>query len=194
MRIDESHRPWAWRRSPFWQWPFLYMCRCALYLPGGLGGNSWPGLVYGSLGYGMMLYAGLMGARKNRPLWRMGRAQAWMRGHLWMGALSFPMILLHAGFRARGPLTMVLMTLLTITFLSGILGALLQHFVPKRLTASVELETIYEQIPQVREQLRQEASGIIEQLCLTHESASAGSSRWFCGCSGVCRPFRRPAK
>jgi hypothetical protein len=127
----------------------------------------------------MMLYAGLMGARKKRPLWRVGRAQAWMRGHLWMGALSLPMILLHSAFAARGPLTLVLMTLLVITVLSGVTGALLQHFVPKRLTASVPMETIYEQIPEVREQLRQEASGIVEGLCQAVASGavlvSAGS-------------------
>ncbi|MDQ1471274.1 MAG: hypothetical protein QOJ99_2754 [Bryobacterales bacterium] len=179
MRIDESHRGWAIASAIILAVAVIGFVPYALYQPGGPGGNTWPGLLYGVLGYSMMLYAGLMGARKKRPLWRVGRAQAWMRGHLWMGALSVPMILLHSAFAARGPLTLVLMTLLVITVLSGVTGALLQHFVPKRLTASVPMETIYEQIPEVREQLRQEASGIVEGLCQAVASGavlvSAGS-------------------
>ena len=77
-------------------------------------------LAFGILGYGMMLFAGLLGARKKVPVWRIGRAQTWMRGHLWLGFLSFPMILFHAGFAARGPLTAVLMALMFIVVLSGI--------------------------------------------------------------------------
>jgi hypothetical protein len=176
MRIDATHRPWALATASILAAGLLVYVPYALYQPEGAGGNTWPGLIYGSLGYCMMLYAGLMGARKKRPLWRVGRAQAWMRGHLWLGALSFPMILLHSAFHARGPLTILLMALLTITVLSGLTGALLQHFLPKRLTASVQLETIYEQIPEIREQLRQEASGIVELLCRVPESVASGSS------------------
>jgi hypothetical protein len=176
MRIDKSHRPWALATAAIFGVSSLSFIFYALYAPGGVGGNTWPGLIYGAMGYGMMLYAGLMGARKKRPLWRVGRAQTWMRGHLWMGALSLPMILLHSAFMARGPLTIVLMTLLVITVLSGLTGAFLQHFIPKRLTASVQLETIYEQIPEVREQLRQEASAIVERLCLAPDSASSEAS------------------
>src|SRR5437879_6544221 len=111
MRIDESHRPWAVASVAILAVAVIAFVPYAIYHPGGAGGNTWPGLIYGVLGYCMMLYAGLMGARKKRPLWRVGRAQTWMRGHLWMGALSLPMILLHSAFTARGPLTIVLMTL-----------------------------------------------------------------------------------
>jgi hypothetical protein len=137
----------------------------ALFYPGGAKGNSLPGVIYGIVGYGMMLYAGLMGARKKVPLWRIGRAAVWMRGHLWLGALSLPMILFHSAFYARGPLTFVLMVLLVTVFLSGVTGAMLQHFLPQRILADVPLETIYEQIPTVRDQLRAEASSILDDLC-----------------------------
>jgi hypothetical protein len=124
-------------------------------------------LIYGILGYGMMLFAGLLGARKKKPLWRIGRAKVWMRGHLWLGALSLPMILMHGAFYARGPLTFVMLILLVIVVLSGITGAALQHYLPRRIMAEVELETIYEQIPSVRDQLREEASAIVGKLCAT---------------------------
>lgn len=174
MRIDESHRPWAIASITILAIAVIGFVPYAVFHPAGARGNTLPGLVYGISGYGMMLYAALMGARKKRPVWRLGRAQTWMRGHIWMGALSLPMILLHSAFTARGPLTIVLMTLLVITVLSGITGALLQHFLPKRLTASVPMETIYEQIPEVRGQLCQEADEIVEKMCLAPDSEAAG--------------------
>ena len=58
--------------------------------PQGADGRSTMGLIYGSVGSAFMLFAGLLGLRKKFPIWRVGRAQAWMRGHLWLGLLSFP--------------------------------------------------------------------------------------------------------
>ena len=106
----------------------LAACAVVYYIyatgsPGGPRGGSAVGLTFGIAGYGLMLYAGLLGARKKVPVWRIGRAQTWMRGHLWLGLLSFPLILFHGGFAWRGPLTGVLMLLLTLVILSGILGA-----------------------------------------------------------------------
>jgi hypothetical protein len=49
------------------------------------------------------------------------------------------------------------MALLFLVFLSGVAGAAIQQFVPGMLTSMVPLETIYEQIPHVREQLLAEA-------------------------------------
>ncbi len=166
MRIDSSHSGWAVASVSILGLATLLYVPYSLFYPGGARGNSLPGVIYGFLGYGMMLYAGLMGARKKVPLWRVGRASVWMRGHLWLGALSLPMILFHSAFYARGSLTLVMMILLVIVFLSGVTGAMLQHFLPRRILANVPLETIYEQIPTVREQLREEASSIVDRLCV----------------------------
>ena len=165
MRIDESHRTWAVASVVILALCVIGYVPYALFYPGGPSGNTIPGLIYGILGYAMMLFAGLLGARKKKPLWRVGRAHVWMRGHLWLGALSLPMILLHGAFYARGPLTFVMLVLLVVVVLSGVTGAALQHYLPRRITAEVELETIYEQIPVVREQLREEAAAIVGKLC-----------------------------
>ena len=130
----------------------------------GGGGGSAAGLVFGIVGYALMLFAALLGARKKVPTWRVGRAQTWMRGHLWLGLLSFPMILFHGGFAWRGPLTAILMLLLLIVIVSGIFGAALQHFLPRIMTTQVPMETIYEEIPHVRLQLLAEADGLAESL------------------------------
>ena len=54
-----------------------------------------------------MIFAALLGARKRVPVWRLGRAQAWMRGHLWLGLLSLPIILFHGAFHFGGAMTQV---------------------------------------------------------------------------------------
>jgi hypothetical protein len=109
-----------------------------------------------------MLFAGLLGARKKVPVWRIGRAQTWMRGHLWLGLLSLPLILFHGAFSFRGPLTGVLMILMFVVIVSGIFGAAMQHYVPSLLTTEVPLETIYEEIPHIRQQLREEADELVD--------------------------------
>jgi hypothetical protein len=176
VRIDSTHQGWAAASIAILVVATIAYLPYALFYPGGPTGNTWPGLIYGILGYAMMLFAGLMGARKKVPLWRIGRAQVWMRGHLWLGALSLPMILFHAGFAARGPLTFVMTILLVVVVLSGVTGAAIQHYLPSRIMAEVPLETIYEQLPEIREQLREEAGAIVEKLCVEPELAALAAS------------------
>jgi len=85
----------------------------------GPSGGSWPGLVFGGLGFALMIYAGLLGARRKVPTWRLGRATTWMKGHLWLGLLSYLLILYHSGLAWGGTLTLVLMLLFTIVIASG---------------------------------------------------------------------------
>jgi hypothetical protein len=124
-----------------------------------------------------MLFAGLLGLRKKFPIWRVGRAQTWMRAHLWLGFLSFPLILFHAGFHFGGVLTRALMWLFMVVFASGILGAALQHFLPRIHTQQLPMETIYEQIDRVRGQLCEEASKVVEECCAALEGELSRASQ-----------------
>jgi hypothetical protein len=133
--------------------------------PGGPRGSSAFGLTFGAIGLGFMVFAALLGARKRVPVWRIGRAQAWMRGHLWLGLLSLPVILFHGGFHFGGTLTSVLLWLLIITVVSGVFGAALQHYVPRVMTTDVKLETIYDEIGNVQKLLREEADRGVESIC-----------------------------
>jgi len=165
MRIDRTHRPWVIATIALAIISTVAYILYAVETPGGPRGGSAIGLTFGSIGYAMMLYAGLLGARKRVPTWRIGRAQTWMRGHLWLGLLSLLLILFHSGFAFRGPLTLVLMLLFFIVIGSGILGAAIQHYVPGFMTSRVPLETIYEEIPHVRAQLRDEADQLAVAIC-----------------------------
>src|SRR6266436_5649656 len=121
---------------------------------GKLMGGTALGLAFGLLSFAFMIFAALLGARKKVPVWRVGRAQTWMRGHLWLGLLSLPLIVFHSGFRYGHGLAAVLMTLLILVVVSGVFGAALQHYMPRVMTREVAMETIYEEIEHVRAQLR----------------------------------------
>ena len=124
-------------------------------------------------GFAFMIFAALLGARKRVPVYRFGRAQTWMRGHLWLGLLSLPLILFHSGFRYGHGLTAWLMTLLIVVVVSGIFGAALQHYMPRVMTREVTMETIYEEIGHVRAQLLEEAEELIKQATGGDKKAAA---------------------
>ncbi|SRR6266478_248246 len=165
MRMDRTQRGWALASLVLLVISvFVY----ALYAFGssqGPHGGSGIGLTFGIIGFAFMIFAALLGARKRVPTWRIGRAQGWMRGHLWLGLLALPMILFHSGFHFGGTLTRVLMWLVIITVFSGVFGAALQHYIPPMMTSDVPLETIYDEIGRVRTLLREEADRAIEDLC-----------------------------
>ena len=165
MRIDRTHRTWLIASL------IILSVATAIYLayattsPSGPSGGSGIGLMFGIVGSLFIIFAGLLAARKKVPVWRLGRAQTWMRGHLWLGTLSLPIIFFHAGFRFGGLLTTVLMMLLIIVVASGILGAILQHYMPPLMTTRIPMETIFEQIDRVRAQLIAEADEMVEAVC-----------------------------
>ena len=165
MLIDRSHRPWfIFSLAALAVAGIGYAIYSSMSVRGPNGGSA-VGLIYGSVGYALMLFAGLLGLRKKFPIMRVGRTTTWMRGHLWLGLLSFPLILFHAAFSlGAGALTRALMVLFIIVVVSGLLGAVLQHFIPRLMTERVQLETIYEQIDSVRVQLLEEAEKIVADL------------------------------
>jgi hypothetical protein len=165
MQIDRTQRGWALGTLA------VFAAALALYFfeawssPPGPRGGSTIGLSFGVLGFAFMIFAAALGARKRVPTWRLGRAKSWMKGHLWLGLLALPLILFHGGFHFGGTLTRVLMWLLMITVASGIYGALLQNWIPEKMTADIPLETIYDEISHVRGLLREEADRAIESVC-----------------------------
>jgi hypothetical protein len=163
--LNRTHRPWLIACV------LILAVSTAIYIPyamtareGPTGGSFW-GLTFGIVGFGMMLFAGLLSARKKVPVWRVGRAQTWLRGHLWLGFLALPLILFHSGFHFGGSLTTVLMVLLIFVVGSGVLGAVLQNHLPRTMMLQLPLETVYEEIGHVRKQLAAEAAEAVAAVC-----------------------------
>jgi hypothetical protein len=165
VQIDKTQRRWAIASLVIFALFAAVYVAYAVNTPSGPRGGSAFGLTFGVIGFAFMIFAALLGARKRVPVWRIGRAQAWMRGHLWLGLLSLPVILFHGGFHFGGTLTSVLMWLLIITVVSGVFGAALQHYVPRVMTTDVKLETIYDEIGNVQKLLREEADRGVESIC-----------------------------
>lgn len=152
MRLNRSHRAWAIISGVI-----LIIAAVAYALSArtprariiGTSGGSIAGLIFGIAGAACMLYAALLGLRKRFRTWRLGPADFWLKSHLWLGILSLPLLWFHGGFRHGGPLTTLLMWLLYVVILSGIIGAFLQHVLPRLLWQRIQFETVFEQIPRV---------------------------------------------
>jgi hypothetical protein len=150
----------------------LFLLALLAYVPyslfsyNGPSGGSSLGLSYGVAGYLLMIFAALLSVRKKFRIWRIGRAQTWMRGHLWLGLLSYPLVFFHAGFSWGHGLARLLMWIVSIVIVSGLLGAALQHYMPRMITERVPMETIYNQIHRVQEQLLGEAGDLMGSLSL----------------------------
>lgn len=133
----------------------------------GASGGTPEGLILGAAGYAMMLFALLLGARKRVRTMRLGRAYWWCKGHVWLGIISLPIIILHGGFKPNfwgGPLTQTIMWVFVAVWVSGLVGLVLQQIMPTRLLNHVPMETIYEQIDHIIAQLREEAESIVKSV------------------------------
>jgi len=116
-------------------------------------GGTPLGLIFGSIAFGIFIFAGLLGLRKKIVLWRIGTVQLWLRAHVWLTLLTIPLVTLHTGFRLGGPMTTLLVTLYAIVMGRGIYGLRLQHYLPRLMNERLSTETVSEQIPFIRAQL-----------------------------------------
>jgi hypothetical protein len=139
-------------------WYFVY----AATAPQGPSGGSVPGLVFGSIGTAIILFAWGLTVRRTYRAKRWGKAYTWVQGHVYLSLISYLVILYHAGFHWGGPLTTALMWAFTVCYFSGILVLAFQQVLPRFLLAEVPLETIYEQIDSVSRQNLEAADTLVE--------------------------------
>jgi hypothetical protein len=143
--------------------------------PNGPRGGSFMGLFFGALGTGVIGFECLLGLRKKYPASRLGKVKTWVRGHVWLGLLSFLLILLHSGFRWGHGLAGALMWLFAAILASGIFGVALQNYIPRRMSELVPRETIFAQIPTVIRGLRVEADERVEFITADLELEDDGA-------------------
>jgi hypothetical protein len=129
------------------------------------GGSSVPGFTFGVLGGLIILFELLLWFRKKRRAWRIGRAQDWLRAHIWLGLLCVPLLVYHSGFQMGGTLSATLMVLLFIVIASGVWGLAVQQWLPERMLERVSAETIYSQIERRAGQLTAEGKRLVRATC-----------------------------
>ncbi len=171
MRIDQSHRSWFVATLLIAAGAgaaYIYFVMTSHQPPAG---DTWVGLVLGVLSYLFILFAGSLGVRRKGLLLRIGSMSCWMKGHLWLGLLSLPLVLLHGAFAFGGMLTIVIMTLLIVIVVSGIIGAVFQHLIPKSMSAEFPNEFTFDQIGRLRDITRVEAFALVAGHCGTMPEA-----------------------
>ncbi len=164
MLLDSKHNRWVLGAS------FAAAVAVIAYVPyhlssaNGPSGGSLPGMLYAIAALGLMAFSILLGVRRKLSSWRIGRADTWLRAHLWLGLLTVPIVLCHSGFRFGGTLTATLMVLLFLVVASGVYGFVLQQFLPRAMMIRVPMETVYEQIDSVLGQLLREADDRVRAI------------------------------
>ncbi len=137
------------------------------------GGGSLPGFACGVAGGAIILFEMLLWPRKKVRAWRIGRAETWMKAHIWLGMLSVPLLVLHSGFRWGGTLSTLVMILFLAVIGSGVFGLVLQQFLPRVMLNRLPAETIYSQIDRLSDQLREEADRLVLATCGPEGGAAA---------------------
>ena len=162
MIVDRQQPNWAAGIGAAGAASLVVYAVYAAFAPDGPRGGTFWGLFFGSAGMGLIVFECLLGLRKRYPASRLGRVKTWVRAHVWLGLLSFLLILLHSGFRWGHGLAGLLMWLFAAILASGMFGVVLQNYIPRRMTEMVPRETIFEQIPTVIAGLRVEADERVE--------------------------------
>lgn len=137
-------------------------------------GGTILGLVFGGGALAIMLFCAALGLKRRVPHWRIGRAQSWLRGHIWLGLLSVLLVALHSAFHAGGGLTLTLWILLLTVAASGLFGVLLQQFIPRLLLHAVPEETLAQQIDRQLTNLRKIGEQIVAETAGDADPQSLG--------------------
>ncbi len=139
------------------------------------GGSSTVGYSLGLVAGLIIIFEVLLWPRKKLlRRWRVGRVRSWMCAHIWLGLLTVPLAIVHAGIPWGGSLATATMILFLLVVGSGIFGLVLQQSLPRQMTQAVPGETIYSQIENVIEQILAEADALVSATCGT----KVGKTNW----------------
>jgi hypothetical protein len=163
--IDRTHRTWIVGSCLVFAAATAWYAVYTADSPDGPSGASPSGMAFGIIGLALMIATGLLSLRKRLPRWAIGTAARWLKAHLYLGLLSVPLILFHAGFRLGGPLEMTLMIVFALIVVSGLMGVALQQYLPRVMKSTITAETAYDQIPSVCRSLRGTADEAVSSVC-----------------------------
>ena len=162
------HIPNWLARSPRWLLSFVLataLCLLLLLANAWLSefhpGNVW-GLSYGVSGAVLLVGATLYAARRRTPARGPISSHSWLQFHVYGGALFLLLVLMHSGFRfPEGTLAWALWILSVWTVVSGILGILIQKWIPRLLTSGLATEAHYDRIGELVEAVRGKAAALV---------------------------------
>jgi hypothetical protein len=114
------------------------------------------------LGFGVLaavvLGFEMLYAARGPAAWPLASARHWLQAHVYLGAAFFVAVLVHAGLRwPEGFLGWWLLILSAATTGTGLLGVWLQKWIPASLAEGLRVEAVFERIPDLVLELREEA-------------------------------------
>ncbi|HEX3600641.1 MAG TPA: hypothetical protein VHU84_10900 [Lacipirellulaceae bacterium] len=165
MLIDRTQRGWALLTVGLLIVASVLYATYAFHWPGGPSGRTWPGMLFGVAGTLMMIFAAALVLRKKTVRVRLGSLSWWLKGHIWFGLLSVPMILFHAAFRLGGWLEISLWALLVVVVISGVVGLAAQNVIPRMMKLQLPSEFIPDQFGEVCRRFVIAADEKIMTLC-----------------------------
>ena len=118
------------------------------------------GLAFGILAALVFVFEMLYPWRRPRA-WPLRTAKAWMQAHAYLGAVALVAVAAHSGFRWPGGAMGWWLLLLSLwTTATGIAGVVMQKW-PAALAEGLRVEALYERIPELVQQLTQEADELM---------------------------------
>jgi len=189
MVINRSHIPWllftlfasAFTAALYWLRFHPDSFPLELTLPRLLQDGSIPrntiggtrvGLLFGTAALLIFLFAAALGARKKKPLLRIGRVELWLKAHIWFTILTIPLVGFHCGWSWGSPHTTMLLILYIIVMVTGFFGLAMQQFMPALMKERLPQEVVYEQIPHIRKRLIEVAEAMRKDVAKAEEGAA----------------------
>jgi hypothetical protein len=127
--------------------------------------TNW-GIGYGIAAAVLFVMIGLYGARRRMIRFTkrvsFGRTRHWVNFHIYAGFLFFLLVMMHTGFRLpTGLLTSWLWWLSLWLVVSGIIGVVVQRWIPGQLANGLQNEAHYDRIPELVNDLRSRAEELV---------------------------------
>lgn len=170
-RINETLKNWV--QSPVWLWAFIIsVVLCLMVFAVNMmvadvsPASDW-GIAYGIAATSVMVAVGLYGVRRRMVRFTRqfgaGKSHTWVQFHLYAGTLFLLLMFMHSGFRLpTGALTWALWIFSIWITVSGLIGALLQKWIPKLLTSGLSIEVHYDRIPELISEIRERVESMLK--------------------------------
>ncbi|MGE0709668.1 MAG: hypothetical protein AB7N76_24135 [Planctomycetota bacterium] len=123
------------------------------------------GLLAGCAAAAIVAFCAALGLRRRLLGLPAGPLSGWLRAHVWVGLLCWPLALVHADYRPGGALTTALLVTLGVVLASGVLGVVLQSRIPARMRDELAREHPYAALPAARAALALRAHGAVAPRC-----------------------------
>ena len=154
--------------SPPWLRAFIYFSILAIvifvlniFIDEVRPGNIW-GLIYGTIAAVLFVGVAAYGFRRRSmntsSKMKLGSSYSWLQFHIYGGTLSLLFVFMHINFQfPQGSFNWWLWGLTVWVVLSGIVGVVLQKWIPKLMSSALTLEVRYDRIPELVIELAEKA-------------------------------------